>query len=92
MMHGADMRRRSRPEALKSVGHPMRVIAHDMLGNLLEERELAPWTDLRAVLNAEMERRAEQGWTNEEPPSDSFAGFFCHPDGTRVLVSVVPKR
>ena len=82
------MRRRSRPEALKSVGHPMRLAVHDMLGNLLEERELAPWTNLRAVLNEEMEFRSEQGWTTEEPPSDSFGGFFCHRDGARVLVSV----
>lgn len=85
-------RRRNSPEALKPVNHPTWLTARDPFGALLESRELEPFADLRAELMAELERRAADGWTIEEPPSDNFAGFFCKRDGLRVLVGISPHE
>lgn len=84
------MRRRTRTEALKAVSTPTRITERDARGNLIAERKLPPYADLRAELLVAMERRALDGWTNEEPPNDTFAGFFSNRDGVRVLVSVSP--
>jgi hypothetical protein len=62
-------------------------VARDPTRQILEQRELAPSTDPKPVLDAAMEARIAAGWT-VEPMGPASSGFFCSRAGERVYVGI----
>jgi hypothetical protein len=80
--------RRTRYNALLPVDRPAWLVVRDEINDLVSDVELAPRADFGQVLAEAMERLEKDGWIAEEPPSPSFAGFFCRRDGVRWLVHI----
>ena len=80
-------RRRSHEDPLAKLRHPTWLVVEDMLGRPLEITPLAPYADLRAIVNTARERRIAEGWQCDEIGRHS-SGFFCIRDGVRLLVHI----
>jgi hypothetical protein len=81
------MRRRNRPEPLKSRSQPTWLVVRDRLSQVVESTPLEPLADLRAVLTAAREARIADGWECEDiGPCVAF--FFCSRAGVREMVSI----
>jgi hypothetical protein len=85
-MLGDVIRRREPYNPLSKSPKPRWLIVWDMQFNVLDSTELAPYTDLAAVMHGAAQRRCDEGWCVE---SDArFGSFFCHRAGVRVLVAI----
>lgn len=87
MRHGS--RNRSRFDALQPRDERTWLVTKTMAGELLHSQPLDPFTDLRTVLDDELERRRAAGWIIDEPHSSTCAAFFAERDGVRVGVMIV---
>jgi hypothetical protein len=83
------MRKRSRFDALQPVEKRTWLTVTTMAGELLRSQPLDPLTNLRLVLDNELERMQAEGWFTAEPHSSACAAFFAERDGVRVGVTVV---
>jgi hypothetical protein len=81
--------RRNRAKALFSIDVPTWLVVQTMAGELIRSRPLEPLTDLRKVLDGELERMQADGWIVSEPHSDSSAAFFAQRADERVCVAIV---
>jgi hypothetical protein len=80
------IRRREAHNPLAPSPKPRWLIVWDMQFNLLDSTELAPHTDLVAVMERTAQQRRDAGWCVE---SDArFGSFFCHRDGIRLLIAI----
>ena len=83
--HGT--RKRAAPDPLKIVNAVTWLVVRDALSRIIESTELAPLTELHAVLTVARDARIADGWTAEDiGPRCAF--FFASRDGTRVLVGI----
>src|SRR5690349_1560440 len=90
MRHGHHTRR-SRPDPLQPASEPRWLVVRDRLSRVLESHELAPSTDLRAVLAEAREARIAAGWECEEI-GDRLAFFFCARDGERHMIVIEAQQ
>jgi hypothetical protein len=80
------IRRRDPYNPLSKSPKPRWLIVWDMQFHVLDSTELAPYTDLAAVMHETAQRRQQEGWCIE---SDArFGSFFCHRAGVRLLIAV----
>jgi hypothetical protein len=80
------IRRRDPYNPLSKSPKPRWLIVWDMQFHVLDSTELAPYTDLAAVMHETAQRRQQEGWCIE---SDArFGSFFCHRDGVRILIAI----
>src|SRR5262245_6380282 len=83
-------RRRLRHDALQAREEPTWLTVVNMAGELISSQRLDPLTDLRQVLEVELERRIADGWRVREPHSSTCAAFFAECDsGERVGIAIV---
>jgi hypothetical protein len=61
-------RRRGQTDALRPVKEPRWLVIRDRFSQVVESQALGPQTDLRAVMQAEADRRRRDGWAVEEVP------------------------
>ena len=80
------IRRREAHNPLAASAKPRWLIVWDMHFNLLDSTELAPHTDLVAVMERVAQQRREAGWCVESDAK--FGSFFCHRDGIRLLIAI----
>jgi hypothetical protein len=82
--------RRNRLDALQSREEPTWLTVCTMAGEFISTQRLDPLTDLRRVLDVELERRLADGWIVSEPHSKTYAAFFAERDnGERVGIAIV---
>jgi hypothetical protein len=82
--------RRNRYDALQPRDEPTWLTVFSMAGEVLSSQRLDPLTDLRRVLDVELERRLADGWLVSEPHSSTCATFFAERDsGERVGIAIV---
>lgn len=82
--------RRNRYDALEPREEPTWLTVFDMAGELISSQRLEPLTDLRRVMDVELERRLADGWIVSEPHSSACAAFFAErDDGQRVGIAIV---
>src|SRR5262245_30993409 len=82
--------RRMRYDALQPREEATWLTVVSMAGELISSQRLDPLTDLRRVLNVELERRVADGWIVSEPHSTTCAAFFAERDsGERVGIAIV---
>ena len=82
------IRRRDPYKPLTPSPKPRWLIVWDMQFNLLDSTELAPYTDLVAVMDQTAIQWRERGWTVE---SDArFGSFFCRRAAERRLIAISP--
>ena len=79
--------RRGRTDALKPVNEPRWLVIRDRFSRVIESQALPPNADLRALMQAEGDRRRRAGWAVEPVPRNC-AFFFCDFENERVCVSV----
>src|SRR5262245_20790604 len=90
MHHGY---RRNRYDALQPREEPTWLTSFTMAGELITSQRLEPLTDLRRVLDVELEKRLADGWLVEEPHNSSCAAFFAQRDtGERVGIAIVRQE
>lgn len=82
------MKRRNRCNALAPVDAPTWLAVFDEVHTPLSATPLPPKADPRAVLEAAMQAGMKDGWDPEEPPSDSFGGYFSRNGDARRLVMI----
>lgn len=84
------VRRRQNYDPLLPIPAVTWLVTQDKFRNVLEFRELAAGTDLRAVLTAEREKRIADGWVAPEigPVSSTF---FCTREGERIEVGIMRR-
>ena len=87
MRHAVLMARRGQTDALRPVTEPRWLVVRDRFSQVVEFQALGPQTDLRAVMQAEADRRRSDGWAVEEVPRNC-AFFFCDLQNERVCVSI----
>jgi hypothetical protein len=80
-------RRRGETDALRPVQEPRWRVVRDRFSRVIESQALGPQTDLRAVMQAEGDRRRRGGWAVEDVPRNC-AFFFCDRQNDRVCVSI----
>ena len=80
------IRRRDSYDPLARSPRPNWLVVWDMQFNVLDSTELAPQTDLAAVLQDTAGRWRDQGWTIESEAR--FGSFFCRRAGERRLISI----
>jgi hypothetical protein len=85
MRHGS--RKRSLRDPLQPVDAPTWLVVRNALSEVVESIPLARRADLRAILNAERDRRIADGWT-ADVIGPACGSFFCSRDGVRVLVAI----
>ncbi len=83
---GCMIRRRDSYNPLARSARPSWLVVWDMQFNLLDSTELAPRTDLAAVIEASAAQWRERGWTVES--GARFGSFFCNRAGERRLVAI----
>ena len=82
--------RRNRYNALQPRDEPTWLTVFTMTGEVISSEWLDPLTDLRRVLDIELERRIADGWIVTEPHSSTCATFFAERDsGERVGIAIV---
>lgn len=82
--------RRNRLNALQPRDEATWLTVVSMAGELISSQRLDPLTDLRRVLDVELERRIADGWIVSEPHSKTCAAFFAERDnGERIGVAIV---
>jgi hypothetical protein len=87
-VHDARMAtRRSRFDPLKSVDQPRWLTVRDAYGALLEQRRLAPASDLKAAMVRALAEHAAAGWILEAYSSE-LACSFCHLGDARRQITV----
>jgi hypothetical protein len=79
--------RRGQIDALLPVNEPRWLVIRDRFSRVLESQALSPGSDLRAVMQAERNRRIKAGWLAGDIPR-KCAFFFCDRENERVCVSV----
>jgi hypothetical protein len=80
------IRRRDPYNPLAPSPKPRWLVVWDMQFRLLDSTELAPCTDLAAVMAQTAQRWQQEGWTVE---SDArYGSFFCHRAGMRRLIAI----
>lgn len=86
-------RKRSAPDPLGLVNAPTWLVVRDRTGFVTESTELAPRTDLRAMLKAARNARIATGWAADDIGA-SCSFFFAARGDMRVLVGVerMPPR
>lgn len=83
------IRRRSTPDPLTEFRHLRHwLTVADALGKLLESQALEAGTDLRAVLNATMDRLRAEGWGIEG--DGRYGSFYANRNGVRQFVHLRP--
>jgi hypothetical protein len=80
-------RRRGETDALLPVKEPRWRVVRDRFSRVIESQVLGPQTDLRAVMQAEADRRRCERWAVEEVPRNC-AFFFCDRQNDRVCISI----
>jgi len=78
---------RQSPDPLAPIPEPAWLVVRDAHGDVLDASELAPNSNLRAVLTIARGRRIDEGWVAQEIGAHC-AFFFARRDGERVLVGV----
>ena len=68
---------------------PHVVHVRDRLGNIVAERKVPAWSDLRAEFEAELRRWAADGWVLEKPFQ---AACFMSRAGGRCVVTLAKDR
>ena len=82
--------RRNRFDALKPRDEPTWLTVFTMAGEVIASQRLDPLTDLRRVLDVELEQRLADGWKVTEPHASTCAAFFAERDsGERVGIAIV---
>ena len=84
-------RRRGQTDALQPVKEPRWLVVRDRVSRVVEFQALPPLADLRAVMQAEGDRRRRDGWAVEDIPRNC-AFFFCDRQNERVCVSIRRHR
>ena len=80
------IRRREPYDPLAPSAKTRWLIVWDMQFNLLDSTELAPHTDLAALMRHTAQQWSESGWVVE---SDArYGSFFCHRAGERRLIAI----
>lgn len=83
------MRKRSRFNALQPIEERCWLVITSMAGDLLRTQSLDPLTDLRRVLDTELDRLLANGWEVVEPHSTTAAVFFAQRGVERIGVAIV---
>jgi len=69
------------------VNEPRWLVVRDRFSRVVEFRALPAYADLRAVVEAESERRRAGGWAVDGIPRNC-AFFFCDRENERLCVSI----
>ena len=81
--------RRNRAKALHPIDVRTWLVVQSMASEIIRSQPLDPLSDLRRVLDGELERMRANGWVVCEPHSDSSAAFFAQCGDERLCVAIV---